>query len=92
VVREDEWWDLDGDEQQLLQQVDYAAQALYQVPVYMDDPQLPSPLYFAALDSFLMNLRLLVDFWNIREHGQDKRDFDAVDVVSSLASGFSHLV
>jgi hypothetical protein len=80
-VDEDAWWDLEGPEQQLLQHVDYAAQALYQLPGYMEVPDLPSPLYFAALDSFLMNLRLLVDFWGIREHRRDSRDFYAVDFV-----------
>ena len=80
---EDEWWDLEGADQQLLQEVDYAAQALYQLPDYMDGPELPSPLYFAALDSFLMNLRLLVDFWDVREHRRDRRDFYAVDFVAT---------
>lgn len=81
-MNEDEWWDLDGMEQQLLQQVDYAGNTLYRLPDFMDDPMLPSPLYFAALDSYLVNLRLLVDFWDIRDHRRDGRDFHAVDFVS----------
>jgi hypothetical protein len=81
-VDELEWWHLEGIEQQLLQQVDYAGQALYQLPDYMEDPDLPSPLYFAALDSFLMNLRLLVDFWGIRKGKRDGRDFHAVDFIA----------
>ena len=63
--------------------MDYAAQALNQLPDYMDGTELPSPLYFAALDSFLMNLRLLVDFWDVREHRRDRRDFYAVDFVAN---------
>jgi hypothetical protein len=87
LVDEDSWWALDGAEQQLLQQADYAAQAVLQLPDYMGDSDLPSPLYFAVLDSFLMNLRLLVDFWGIREHKRDSRDFYAADFIADWTPG-----
>jgi hypothetical protein len=75
------WWAQEGLEQQLLQAVDYAAQAVYQLPDYIGHPDLASPLHFAAIDSYLVNLRLLMDFWDVRQHGHDGRDFYATDFI-----------
>lgn len=76
------WWAQEGPEQQLLQAVDYAAQAVYQLPYYIGhQPELASPLHFAAMDSYLVNLRLLMDFWDVRQHKHDSRDFYATDFV-----------
>jgi hypothetical protein len=77
----DAWWAHEGLEQQLLQAVDSAAGAVYQLPHYIGHPALAGPLHFAAIDSYLVNLRLLMDFWDVRRHNHDSRDFYATDFV-----------
>jgi hypothetical protein len=81
----DGWWAQEGLEQQLLRAGDYAAQAVYQLPDYIGHPDLASPLHFAAIDSYLVNLRLLMDFWDVRQHNHDGRDFYATDFISDWA-------
>lgn len=50
-------------------------------PDYIGHPDLEGPLHFAAVDSYLVNLRLLMDFWDIRQHQHDSRDYYATDFV-----------